>query len=84
MSLAEAFKNYQPRAKGLLCQVCRMMADLSASDRKALDAAFADTDLSAPDILYVLTEAGQIPESRLPSVGSLNRHRRGECKGIVP
>lgn len=76
MSLAEAFKAYQPQQLGLGCMTCTLIGSMPADDAAAFEAALADKKISNPGILQILKENGY---DHAMSPGTLGRHRRGEC-----
>lgn len=76
MSLAEAFKAYQPAHLGLGCMTCALVSTMPAADAAAFESALADKSISNPGILQVLKENGY---DHSMSPGTLGRHRRGEC-----
>lgn len=76
MSLAEAFKAYQPQQLGLECMTCALVRTMPDHDVAAFEAALANKKPSNPAILQILKENGY-DHSFGP--GTLGRHRRNEC-----
>lgn len=74
MSLADALKAARPNRGGPSCHLCDIYADLPKDDRTALTEALNDRRMAATMITKALTDSGYHV-----GVGSVRRHRRGEC-----
>jgi hypothetical protein len=74
LSLADALKAAKPNRGGPSCHLCDIFADLPKDDRDALTEALNDRRMAATMITKALTDSGYDI-----GVGSVRRHRRGEC-----
>lgn len=73
-SLADALKAARPNKGGPSCHLCETINALSKDDKQALDDALNDRRMAATMIAKALTDSGYDI-----GVGSIRRHRRGEC-----
>lgn len=63
---------------GARCSVCLMMTELDEPTREKLRFRFADKRVTGTSLSRVLSANGyKITE------GTINRHRRGECRGAI-
>ena len=70
---AEAF-HAASRPRRATCGVTKVLGSLSDADRKVLEAALADPDVTHAAIERVLAAEGiELPQ------GTVRRHRHGEC-----
>lgn len=76
-SLQEAFDAVVKPRIGRPCRTCLAVAEMDDVDRATLAALFADPDVTNPSITAALTGAGFDV-----TIGSVSRHRRGECKPL--
>ena len=78
MTLAAALQAHKAApVKGPRCATCRVMAELDAKDRDALAAALAD-----PSFTSVAISAALRAEGYDVAPQPLQRHRRGDCRGV--
>ena len=78
MSLSAALQAHKVRpAKGPRCATCRVILQLDAKDRDALAAALAD-----PSFTSVAISAALRAEGYDVAPQPLQRHRRGDCRGV--
>ena len=76
VSFAEALAQVSPPQIGVRCYTCAMLFEMDEADRLAFEDALA-SPLSATVIVKAMERAGY-----KASRGSLQRHRRGECKAV--
>ena len=70
---ADAFRTAS-RPRRAVCGVTKVLGSLSDADRKVLEAALADPDVTHAAIERVLAAEGiELPQ------GTVRRHRNGEC-----
>lgn len=74
MSLRGELAKMNPAVGGLVCNLCDVLPALSDEDRSALLEALDSRAFHATMIAKALDSIGQPV-----SVGSIRRHRRGEC-----
>ena len=78
MTLAAALQAHKAAPKpGPRCSVCVVIEALDAKDRAALDAAIAD-----PSFTSVVISAALRAEGYDIAPQPLQRHRRGDCRGV--
>lgn len=76
--LRNALDALKPANGGLTCNVCEVLGSLTADDADALREALVDRRLHATMINKALENINVYV-----SVGSIRRHRRGECAAKV-
>ena len=78
MTLAAALQAHKVAAqRGPRCTVCQVLDTLDAKDRAALEAAIAD-----PSFTSVAISAALRAEGYNIAPQPLQRHRRGDCRGV--
>ncbi len=78
MTLAAALQAHKTASqRGRRCSVCAVFETLDAKDRAALDAAIAD-----PSFTSVAISAALQAEGYDIAPQPLQRHRRGDCRGV--
>lgn len=78
MNLADRLAVTSGGRAGPLCIVCWLLADLPEPDRSTLDDALNGDVYTSVQIAAALTAEGH-----RVSKGTMARHRRGECRGVV-
>lgn len=77
MSLGKKFAEHAPSRPGGWCHTCTVLKQMKPEDREALEHALADrVKFSVKAISQILADEGWYVGST-----SLDRHRRGGCKG---
>ena len=74
MSLREALAAQAPKSGGVTCHLCQAMESMTKEDVAALEEALADRRFAGTMIARALESDGY-----RVTVGSVRRHRRGEC-----
>ena len=78
MTLAAALQAHKAAPRhGPRCKVCVVLGVLDTMDREALDAAMADASFTS-----VAISAALRAENYDISHQSVQRHRRGDCRGV--
>jgi hypothetical protein len=78
MSLSDELAAVAPTYSGLNCTVCDYLGTLDKTDAEALTQALANPRYHATMIQRAIANTG----CNTVSVGSLRRHRRGECARV--
>jgi hypothetical protein len=78
MAFSDSLAAVSPARRGGVCVACRIVEKMNPADKLALSAACADERITAPMIVDALRSEGFTV-----SIGSVRRHRRGECQGFV-
>ena len=78
MTLSDELAAAAPAPSGLVCTVCEYIETLDKTDTEALTLALANPRYHATMIQRAITNTG----CTTVSVGSLRRHRRGECARV--
>jgi hypothetical protein len=78
VSLAERLAQTTPNQSGARCTVCRLIVELPAPDNETLRAAVDGSTYNSTQIAEALQAEGH-----KISRGTVQRHRRGECRGAV-
>lgn len=78
MNLTDALQHERESGtrKGPGCTLCKLLADLDATDSAALKAALADEQFSHAGIARALRESGHHIAAM-----TVGRHRKRECQG---
>jgi hypothetical protein len=78
MTFAESMAAVSPAHRGGICVACLIVEKMNKADRSSFNDACADERITAPMIVAALRAEGF-----MVNVGSVRRHRRGECQGFV-
>lgn len=76
-SLSEAFESLEKPRIGRPCRTCVAVLEMDAADRETLERLLTDSEATNPAITAAMVAAGYEA-----TVGSVSRHRRGECKPL--
>lgn len=77
MGLQDKFAEHKPSRPGGWCHTCTVLKQMKPEDREALQSALDDRVKFSPKIISTILAS----EGWHVGTSSLDRHRRGECKG---